>query len=159
MRGENKFLRIIQVSVLLFSFFRPIRLQFGLKIRGRGGGGRAVPCPVPKIRLWIFRLKLIFIFSGPVQVSSGWFLKYYSSFSRFTDLNPSESGQNSSSLIVLFSTLKRSNYRISLSEAIQCSLPTSARSRDGSLLKGGRRSRPRPHSSSLAVLLKLVLAA
>ena len=50
-----------------------------------------------------FSFKIDFIFSGPVQVSSGRFLKYYSSFSRFTDLNPSESGQNSSSLIVLFS--------------------------------------------------------
>ena len=37
--------------------------------------------------------------------------------------------------IVLFSTLKRSNSRISLNEAIQCSLPTSATSGDGSLLK------------------------
>ena len=54
---------------------------------------------------------------------------------RFTDLNPSESRKNSSSLIVLFSTLKRGNSRISLNEAIQCSLSTSATSRDGSLLK------------------------
>ena len=36
---------------------------------------------------------------------------------------------------MLFSTLKRSNSRISLNEAIQCSLPTSATSRDGSLLE------------------------
>ena len=36
---------------------------------------------------------------------------------------------------MLFSTLKRSNSRISLKEAILCSLPTSATSRDGSLLK------------------------
>ena len=89
MRGENKFLRIIQVSVLLFCisfdywalqqlqisdrdiaqklarehsspdpeirgipglqnfFFRPIGLQFGLKIRGGGGGVVAVPWPLP----------------------------------------------------------------------------------------------------------------
>ena len=36
---------------------------------------------------------------------------------------------------MLFSTLKRSNSRIALNAAIQCSLPTSATSRDGSLLK------------------------
>ena len=52
-----------------------------------------------------------------------------------TDLNPSESRKNSSLLILLFSTLKRSNSRISLNEAIHCSLPTSATSRNGSLLK------------------------
>ena len=112
MRGENKFLRIIQVSVLLFSFFRPIRLQFGLKIRGGGGGGEGRSLAPPLDPPLGFSFKIDFYISGPVQVSSGRFLKYYSSFSGFTDLNPSESGQNSSSLIVLFSTLKRSNYRI-----------------------------------------------
>ena len=91
MRGENKFLRIIQVSVLLFCisfdywalqqlqisdrdiaqklarehsspdpeirgipslkkfFFRPIGLQFGLKIRGGGGEGWW-PFPGPSAR-------------------------------------------------------------------------------------------------------------
>ena len=52
---------------------------------------------------------------------------------RFTDLNPSESRKSSSSLIALFTTLKRCNSRISLNEAIQCGLPTSATSRDGTL--------------------------
>ena len=48
-RGK-KFWRIIQVSVLLFSFFRPIGLQFGLKIRGGGeeGGGGPFPGPSPR---------------------------------------------------------------------------------------------------------------
>ena len=73
--------------------------------KGRGGGGgeeaRSLAPPLDPPLGFSFKIDLIF--SGPVQVSSGRFLKYYSSFSRFTDLNPSESGQNSSSLIVLFS--------------------------------------------------------
>ena len=74
------------------------------------------------------------------QLCTVWFsidpIQTFLSDKRFTDLNPLESTKSSSLLIVLFSTLNwRSNSRISLNDAIQCSLPTSATSRDGSLLK------------------------
>ena len=49
-------------------------------------------------------------------------IKAFSSDKRFTDVNPTEGRKDFSLSIVLFSTLKRSNYRISLNEAIQCSL-------------------------------------
>ena len=73
MRGENKFLRIIQVSMLLFSFFRPIRLQFGLKIRGRGGGGeegRSLARPLDPPLDFSFKIDFYFFWSRSGQFSS-----------------------------------------------------------------------------------------
>ena len=72
MRGENKFLRIIQVSVLLFSFFRPIRLQFGLKIRGGGGGeeGRSLAPPLDPPLGFSFKIDFYFFWSRSGQFRS-----------------------------------------------------------------------------------------
>ena len=72
MRGENKFLRIIQVRVLLFSFFRPIRLQFGLKIRGRGGEGegRSLARPLDPSLDFSFKIDFYFFWSRSGQFRS-----------------------------------------------------------------------------------------
>ena len=74
MRGENKFLRIIQVNVLLFSFFRPIGLQFGLKIRGGGGGGgeegRSLAPPLDPPLGFSFKIDFYFFWSRSGQFRS-----------------------------------------------------------------------------------------
>ena len=114
MRGENKFLRIIQVGVLLFcisfdywalqqlqisdrdfaqklarehsspdpeirgipglkkSFFRPIGLQFGLKIRGGGGrgGGRSLAPPLDPPLGFSFKIEFYFFWSCSGQFRS-----------------------------------------------------------------------------------------
>ena len=70
MRGENKFLRIIQVNVLLFSFFRPIGLQFGLKIRGGGEEGRSLAPPLDPPLGFSFKIDFYFFWSRSGQFRS-----------------------------------------------------------------------------------------
>ena len=70
MRGENKFLRIIQVSMLLFSFFRPIRPQFGLKIRGVGEEGRSLAPPLDPPLDFSFKIDFYFFWSRSGQFRS-----------------------------------------------------------------------------------------